>query len=281
MENIVVLRSAINENLVLEAYNGGDGFKVVLAWIDPHNVAQQWYRTDNGNTLKLTNVATKQDMGAGALNWATPIVLRPEGKGNWWHAAEVGNYSSIRLSGSNTYLTLHDGNMNLGTLATAESGGGDRKQLWNMENLSTVKVPAKRESTVILSSNGLGLMDSGDKYTLEAIGNRQGDPLFIYNMLGWHDFSIDREQRISFSFQNQKTGKFIGYGGDRQPLVPYGLMCIEALWTLADAGLGRSGVRPWVNPGMNWNVFSGEAAKIGVWNWGGGQPNEVWTLKRQ
>jgi len=271
MSNIAVIRSGMNPDLVLEALNG----QVVVSWIDLTNPAQQWIRTDHNQTFTLTNVATNTGMAASSASQGGGIIV--SGTGDMWSLGG-GSPEAIQYA-ANTGLNVNipGGNWNLGTQVVLWSwGGGAGNETWTLTNIADIS-PFQSVTTQLFAGGGSAtcLCWQNNQFTVEFQGIPSQNPPFLFTMTTWS---------TGYSFQNQSTGQFLTYTGNNQIVGQSNPMNIDALWTFGGLPSGQyyQAVRPWVNAGMNLNVFGNDnpqpGSQVGVWNWGGGEPNEVWYV---
>lgn len=265
------IRSGMNPDLVLSAQGGN----VVLAWIDLNDTTQQWTLENHNQFCRITNVATQTGITVSSVSEGAGLIV--SGTGALWQIVGDGAFQAIRNS-QNFDLNFNSpgGNMGVGTQIVLWGwSGGDPNEIWQVENASDIS-PFSSQTVQLFAGAGsaTGLMWDGGRFTVEHQGIPSQNPAYLFTVTQWS---------TGVSFYNQAANAYLIYQGDRTKVGISSGMIVQALWTYgANSSSGYRAVRPWLNDDMNLNVFGDDYPKagsdVGVWNWGGGEDNEVWTV---
>lgn len=85
---------------------------------------------------------------------------------------------------------------------------------------------------------------------------------------------------LGFFFQNKQTGGYLYGNGDGQLAVGNVALDGWSTWTIGGSlDSPYVAVRPLADDDLNINILGGcDGTTIGLWRWGGGDPNEIWAF---
>ncbi|AIE84582.1 hypothetical protein OP10G_1214 [Fimbriimonas ginsengisoli Gsoil 348] len=224
-------------------------------------------------------------MGVNEVRQGARVVLG--GRFTHWIINPAPGFPTIAVEGTvapNTlYVALDGGNFNLGTHLLTHSILGDADELatgifksgqWNVVPYESIPQPPVVPKVEVTASVG-AIVLRDNRFTIGPGDPQKTDPIYLFQRVEWSN---------GFSFCNLATNMFLGYAGDKQPLKPYPMMCVEALWQkcYCDGPGYWCAYRPWSSPNMVLTVAGGGRPPFGsdviVDNWTGQHDNNMWAM---